>query len=1183
MHSIHPIFEPLESRVLLSAVTDYVNLDFLVKSTDNGDGEISIDKAALEAAPPENLISIGESWKYLKGLAAPPVDWADIGFDDSSWLSGSTGIGYSSDITYATDLPDMLGDYLTFYARTSFDVVDAGAFSALELGIQYDDGFVACLNGVEVARSPSMGAAGSVTSHTQEASDSHDEEAPEEIYTIPLSPGQLLSEDNVLAIEVHNIWINSSDAGIIPRLVGITNLAPAARVNISYSSTDTAPTTVAFDGSYSQDSDGIIVNYSWDFGDGSPVQGPEAVIQHEYLTPGIYQATLTVTDDDADTDTTTVDIRVGPGDTYYVADPRGADGLAGTADDVDASDTYPGTIDQPFATLQKAAGEAVLGDTVLIRGGIYNEPLVPQNSGGQQRYITFRNYTDEAPTITGALLRPAVNISYRSYIALQGLIISDVTRWLYAIDAHYNILEGNRFSNAFNPGGSSKGGLFFQEATYNKILNNVIENNQTQDNLSLHVSDHNLIEGNTITHAGHTLWTIKAGNFNVLRNNYFYNPLQKIGEVYDAWGAGFDHEFYLVNSTKRNLITGNVFNYTPSSGDSSPYAGIQYAGQDGIIRQNLFYDTVGPALDMTLYPNEAKYTTGNRVYHNVFNQTDFAGISLSGSSYAFEDNVIKNNILSGSSFVANDTRWNWYTQELDGRPVQLLTGRLDGFVFDNNDLWAGQGDEAYLLTYGTRTSSSNPPQQTVGWWEENYPELFTANSTADPKFIDESGRDFHLQADSPLIDEGAFLTRTLGAGSGTAIPVADASYFYDGYGIPGEVGDEIQFAGRTETAIVVGIDYEQDMLYIDRPMTWTDNVGVTLRYTGEAPDMGALEYETVNQFPMAYVFYNNSSLDGYNTNANASDDNAIAADKSALLPGQTATFVNYTNYNRGINGIMLDIDSPPGAPELADFAFNAGIDPNPNNWSTAPVPSVTVRPGQGVGETDRVTIIWDDYALTDQWLEVIVKAGGNTGLPEDYVFYFGNIIGDTDGDGQISGGDYGTLVGQFGLRGSGLSADFNRDARTDIEDFAILQAAYGNSLAMPTAPNSPPSAAPHVSAGLISVPSEPTVSPPTIPVARESSDGDSSDMFSLPLTAPWPDISFLSEPPGDYAMHFRPIPVESIAATPYRTTITITENNLRVLSDAPPSAGIVITPYTLAGVNDPLFDILAESPIALLL
>ena len=812
----------------------------------------SLEPRVLLSSDPVGLVSVGDTWQYFKGTAAPPSDWSATTFDAAAWLSGPSGIGYSSDIAYATDLPDMYAGYVTFYARRAFSVADPEALAELELGIRYDDGFVAYLNGAEVARSPSMGAVGAPTSYTQEAGADHDEEAPEETYSIPLAPGQLLAGDNVLAIEVHNVWNQSSDAGMIPRLAGIGNRSPVAAADLSYSSTTAAPARVTFDAAASADGDGVIVSYDWDFGDGSaPQAGAEAVVAHEYLAAGVYSAVLTVTDDGGDTDTATVLVRIGPGDTYYVADPRGLDGLAGTADDVDASNAYPGTIGQPFATLQKAAAVAVLGDTVLIRGGTYNQALIPQNSGGPQRPITFQAYAGETPTITGASLSPAVDISQRSYLVLQGLTVTDVQRWLYAIDAHYNILQGNHFAHAINTGGSSKGGLFFQEATYNRILDNVIEDNATQDNLSLHVSDYNLIAGNTITQAGHTLWTIKAGNFNVLRDNYFHNPWQKIGEVYDAWGAGFDHQFYLVNSTKHNLITGNIFDYTASSGDHSPFAGIQYAGQDGIIRGNLFYDTVGPGLDLTGYAEEAKYTTGNRVYQNVFSQSDFAGVSFGGVT--FEDNVLKNNILSSSQFVANDTRWSWYTQELAGKPVQLMTGRTDGFVFENNDLWGGAGDEPYLITYGSRTSGSNPPQQTLAWWEANYPQLFQANRTEDPGFVDESGRDYRLTAGSAMIDAGAFLTTAVGAGAGTTFPVADASWFYDGYGIPGEVGDEIQFQGQSATAIVVGIDYDQDLLYLDRPMSWTDGLGVALRYSGDAPDLGAIEYQqaTANRPPLA--------------------------------------------------------------------------------------------------------------------------------------------------------------------------------------------------------------------------------------------------------------------------------------------------------------------------------------------
>ena len=45
--------------------------------------------------------------------------------------------------------------------------------------------------------------------------------------------------------------------------------------------------------------------------------------------------------------------------------------------------------------------------------------------------------------------------------------------------------------------------------------------------------------------------------------------------------------------------------------------------------------------------------------------------------------------------------------------------------------------------------------------------------------------------------------------------------------------------------------------------------------------------------------------------------------------------------------------------------------------------------------SDRVELIWADGAITQKWLEVIVKGTADTGLAANDVFFFGNEIGDT--------------------------------------------------------------------------------------------------------------------------------------------------------------------------------------------
>jgi hypothetical protein len=156
------------------------------------------------------------------------------------------------------------------------------------------------------------------------------------------------------------------------------------------------------------------------------------------------------------------------------------------------------------------------------------------------------------------------------------------------------------------------------------------------------------------------------------------------------------------------------------------------------------------------------------------------------------------------------------------------------------------------------------------------------------------------------------------------------------------------------------------------------------------------------------IFYNQSKFDGGTTSLNASDDLAIATDKSAYLPGSgAATFSNITSFTRGINGIMVDIDNPFGTLTAADFTFKmstqVGANNTPSTWAAAPAPiSFSVRAGAGTSGSDRVEIIWANGAIANRWLEVIVEgndaAGGfnaNTGLAESDIFFFGNRIGDT--------------------------------------------------------------------------------------------------------------------------------------------------------------------------------------------
>ncbi len=185
----------------------------------------------------------------------------------------------------------------------------------------------------------------------------------------------------------------------------------------------------------------------------------------------------------------------------------------------------------------------------------------------------------------------------------------------------------------------------------------------------------------------------------------------------------------------------------------------------------------------------------------------------------------------------------------------------------------------------------------------------------------------------------------------------------------------------------------------------------------------------------------------------------VGLGKTALLPGRTATFANYTSYCRGINGIMVDIDDLSDIPILGDFDFRVGNDDNPAAWPAAPDPqSITVRWGEGVGRSDRVTIIWadDDWttptvepgAIAKQWLQVTVKVTDHTGLAEPDVFYWGNAIGES-GLGNTTAFAFVTVTDELAARNNphnflnraGVEdfVDYNRDSFVTITDELIAR------------------------------------------------------------------------------------------------------------------------------------------------
>lgn len=165
----------------------------------------------------ETVILPGRQCKYLVPASNVDPAWTTIGFDDSGWTTGTGGVGYADG-----DDNTIINPALSVYCRYNFTLSSPEVITQLLLDMDFDDGFVAYLNGVELGRY-NMGEAGSSTTWDQPAGALQEALVYQGIapfrFTLDESVTDLLViGDNTFALEVHNESSISSDLSSNPYL-----------------------------------------------------------------------------------------------------------------------------------------------------------------------------------------------------------------------------------------------------------------------------------------------------------------------------------------------------------------------------------------------------------------------------------------------------------------------------------------------------------------------------------------------------------------------------------------------------------------------------------------------------------------------------------------------------------------------------------------------------------------------------------------------------------------------------------------------------------------------------------------------------------------------------------------------------------------------------------------------------
>jgi len=168
-------------------------------------------------------VTFGSPHRYLANSSDPGIglSWVDPVFDDSSWNVGTYGVGYDTyngawNLLQTTTAPGIS----SIYTRTTFEIADITQITSLVLGADYDDGYIAWLNGIEVARSAGVPAVPTWDSSSASHESSNWITPVYELFDISLNGIPVLQNGtNVLAIGVWNTAPSSSDLVVVPELV----------------------------------------------------------------------------------------------------------------------------------------------------------------------------------------------------------------------------------------------------------------------------------------------------------------------------------------------------------------------------------------------------------------------------------------------------------------------------------------------------------------------------------------------------------------------------------------------------------------------------------------------------------------------------------------------------------------------------------------------------------------------------------------------------------------------------------------------------------------------------------------------------------------------------------------------------------------------------------------------------
>jgi hypothetical protein len=568
--------------------------------------------------------------------------------------------------------------------------------------------------------------------------------------------------------------------------------------------------------------------------------------------------------------------------------------------------------EQNYASIAEANAVLTAGDTLWMRGGseAYQEYAItassgagegiqPDNSGTDYDHmITYQVYNDEMVHLAGdcddgsCKDHNGIYLYGNDYIKISGgatnkLKISHCYKNLFiggdwtlnTVYSRYNEIA-NIWSTDNTDAASSLPNTLSYNAQYNwihdckfeksgsSLVGEVfvvgISTSPTSESHREHVAEdfYNIIEGCEFSNGGHSTFQL-LGQYNIARNNYIHNEAwMTSGEIDYSMRNLISHQYY--PNCGHNIFEGNRIGHADRTlGDAFSGSGWHVATSDYIIRYNSFFNNGGEALEFRAsYYADTYYLRSNNNY--AYNNTFYYNGMNEG---LYTSNGVVSFITSSNQDFYTETTINW--QAVQDNVIK------NNLFYDNI---SNQRSESVFGTNDNMTSAQACPSSSTQGCNvllNNYND--DAGENTDPKFINTTLTSYdswtlpnlNLKQDSPVIDQGTYLTQVndSGGGSGTSLVVDDAAYFQDGkFGSasgcdptkwPSGASIEADFVcvGTTATGAwceqIDDVNYSTNTITLSDSKSWSDDDYVWLQKKsdgeqvlyGDAPDYGANEYQ----------------------------------------------------------------------------------------------------------------------------------------------------------------------------------------------------------------------------------------------------------------------------------------------------------------------------------------------------